>query len=227
MRNRVSNILFGIAFVVAGLGFAGNAFGWWNFSLFFDGWWTLFIIIPCLIVIIRNGFSPVPVIGVAIGAMLLLSEQHILDGRIMRGLLIPIILVIIGLAIIFRGSRGSAAYKAREMHAAHRGQLPEYAAIFSAQNIQINEFFSGAEVTAVFGGVDLDLRGAIIREDIVINATAVFGGVDLYLPANVKVKTSSLPIFGGLGNKVRASEDVNAPTVYLNATCIFGGVDAK
>ena len=179
MRNRVSNILFGIAFVVAGLGFAGNAFGWWNFSLFFDGWWTLFIIIPCLIVIIRNGFSPVPVIGVAIGAMLLLSEQHILDGRIMRGLLIPIILVIIGLAIIFRGSRGSAAYKAREMHAAHRGQLPEYAAIFSAQNIQINEFFSGAEVTAVFGGVDLDLRGAIIREDIVINATAVFGGVDL------------------------------------------------
>ena len=203
MRNRVSNILFGIAFVVAGLGFAGNAFGWWNFSLFFDGWWTLFIIIPCLIVIIRNGFSPVPVIGVAIGAMLLLSEQHILDGRIMRGLLIPIILVIIGLAIIFRGSRGSAAYKAREMHAAHRGQLPEYAAIFSAQNIQINEFFSGAEVTAVFGGVDL------------------------YLPANVKVKTSSLPIFGGLGNKVRASEDVNAPTVYLNATCIFGGVDAK
>ena len=168
-----------------------------------------------------------PVIGVAIGAMLLLSEQHILDGRIMRGLLIPIILVIIGLAIIFRGSRGSAAYKAREMHAAHRGQLPEYAAIFSAQNIQINEFFSGAEVTAVFGGVDLDLRGAIIREDIVINATAVFGGVDLYLPANVKVKTSSLPIFGGLGNKVRASEDVNAPTVYLNATCIFGGVDAK
>lgn len=227
MRNKVSNILFGIAFVIAGIGFAGNAFGMWNFSLFFDGWWTLFIIIPCVIVIIKNGFSPVPVIGVAVGVMLLLSEQKIIDGRMMRGLIFPVILVIIGLAIIFRTSASSAAHQAKQINQMRKGQLPEYAAIFGSQNVRISESFYGANATAIFGGVELDLRDAVIREDIVINATAVFGGADIFLPANVKVKTSCLPIFGGVGNKARSSEDAGAPTVYINATCIFGGVDAK
>ena len=46
MRQRVGNILFGLAFLVAGLGFGGQALGLWNFNLFFSGWWTLFLIVP-------------------------------------------------------------------------------------------------------------------------------------------------------------------------------------
>ncbi len=69
MRNKISNVLFGLAFVIAGIGFAGNAFDLWDFSLFFDGWWTLFIIVPCLVALFRNGFSPVPIIGVIVGVL--------------------------------------------------------------------------------------------------------------------------------------------------------------
>ena len=47
-QNMVSK-LAGIALVVVGMIIAGNALGWWNVSLFFRGWWTLFIIIPSVI----------------------------------------------------------------------------------------------------------------------------------------------------------------------------------
>ena len=46
---KISKILWGIAFIFAGVIFALNAFGITDIEIFFDGWWTLFIIIPCLV----------------------------------------------------------------------------------------------------------------------------------------------------------------------------------
>ncbi len=54
---------------------------------------------------------------------------------------------------------------------------------------------------AVFGGVDLNLKDARIYHDVVINVTSVFGGGEILVPPNVKVKVSSLPIFGGVSNR--------------------------
>ena len=89
------------------------------------------------------------------------------------------------------------------------------------------EKFTGTSVTAVFGGVELDLRNAIIEEDVVINASAIFGGIDIYVPTNVKVKTKSMPIFGGVNNKANISPDEKKHTIYINGTAIFGGIEIK
>ncbi len=104
---------------------------------------------------------------------------------------------------------------------------PEYNAMFSAQHIKFpNEVFTGTCINAVFGSVVLDLREAIIVEDVVINASAIFAGADIYVPSNVNVKTSSIPIFGGVSNKAGGGM-IAGPTLYINATCMFGGVDIK
>ena len=79
----------------------------------------------------------------------------------------------------------------------------------------------------VFGEIELNLENAMINQDIIINSTVIFGGVDIIVPNNVKVKISSVPIFGGAANKVRPCANDNAPTIYINATCIFGGLDSK
>lgn len=85
----------------------------------------------------------------------------------------------------------------------------------------------GTDLTAVFGGVDCDLRKAIISSDKVINATAVFGGIDIFVPDNVKVKVKSTSIFGGVTDKNSHSLKEDAHTIYINASCIFGGVEIK
>ncbi len=226
MRIKVSNILWGLFFIIIGMGFAGNAFDLWNFELFFEGWWTLFIIIPCSISLIQNGFRLWTLIGLIIGIMLFLSSRDMIDGDVLGKLIAPLIFVLIGLSMIFKnlfhGDRNL------RIDVQYQGGSSEYSAIFSGNKFQVaGEKFLGTTVNAIFGGFELDLRNAIIDEDIVINATAIFGGIDIMVPSNVNVKVSNVPIFGGVDNKIINSPDPNIPTILLNSTCMFGGIDIK
>ena len=223
MRQRVGNILFGLAFLVAGLGFGGQALGLRNFNLFFSGWWTLFLIVPCFISLIRDGLGFWNLGGLVIGVLLLLSAQGLVNGRVIGRLIFPLILVLIGLQIIF----GGMFRRQSTGHVRQDGQV-EYSAVFSGNRASLyHEEFTGANVTAVFGGVTLDLRGATMTEDRVINSSAIFGGVDIFAPEGVKVKVSSVPVFGGTSNKTLPPSDPNAPTLFVNSVCIFGGADIK
>lgn len=228
MRNKMSNYLWGIAFIAVGIGFAGNALGQWDFRLFFKGWWTLFIIVPCIISLFQDGPRTPSVIGLCIGGLLLLSKQGFIDGEILGDLIVPIILVIIGLGFIFKtGIRREKVSDDMKTHY-HTDGVPDLTAVFGGRDANYNgEVFTGANMNAIFGGVEMDLRGAIIRENIVIHATAIFGGIEIYMPSNVKVKVSSVPIFGGVSNKALTPSDPDAPVVYINATCMFGGIEIK
>lgn len=103
-----------------------------------------------------------------------------------------------------------------------------YCATFSGQNVNFDgEKFTGADLTAVFGGVKCDLRNAIIDSDVVINASSTFGGIEIYVPSNVKIKIKSMPIFGGVENKANTKADENSHTIYINGKAVFGGVQIK
>ena len=43
------SIIWGIAIIALGVILGGNALGWFSIDIFFDGWWTLFIIVPSAI----------------------------------------------------------------------------------------------------------------------------------------------------------------------------------
>ena len=55
MMKKTGKIIWGVAFIVAGIVFALSAFGITHIELFFDGWWTLFIIVPCLVGLFTEG----------------------------------------------------------------------------------------------------------------------------------------------------------------------------
>ena len=223
MRYRLSSGLWGLFLVAIGFIVAGNALGIFDISLFFKGWWTLFIIIPCGISMISNGFGNFSTIGFVVGILLLLNSQGIIIDGTIRKLLIPIILVLIGLNIIIRNMFMSIDKVKTEIPAECN-----YAATFGSKYVQFsNQKFYGAEINSIFGGVRVDLRDAIIDEDVVIQATAVFGGIDIYVPQNVKVKVNSTSFFGGISRKQRRGADFSGPTIYLNGTCMFGGVEIK
>lgn len=234
MKNRIGNALWGILFIVAGVGFAGDAFGIWNFDLFFDGWWTMFIILPCLISLITNGIHLAPSIGLLVGATLLLSAQDILPDGVVWKMIFPAVLVLVGIRIIFHDAFHKQFHKQYCPPAYTSPTTPgssaenDYIAIFWGRDDRVTGLFEGASVTAIFGGVDLDLRDAVIDHDITIDATAIFGGVDIKLPPNVRVKISSTPIFGGVENRVyEPPVGQIAPVVHINALCTFGGIGLK
>jgi predicted membrane protein len=238
MRNKLSNVLWGLFFILIGVGIAGNVMNIWDFHLFFDGWWTLLIIVPCFISMLQTGFSTGSTIGFIIGVLLLMNYQIDFNFNIWQ-LIIPVILVFIGIRIMFQGafrkkinydySSGSSGSYTGNVGGTNYSNTSkgEYSAVFSSNHIHLTEPFYGTGLTAAFGAIVLDLRNAQITGDVEINASAIFGGIDLYLPSNVKVKISNVPIFGGVSNKHMQATDSSAPTVYLNSTCMFGGIDIK
>ena len=225
---KISKILWGVAFIVAGVIFALYAFGVTDIELFFDGWWTLFIIIPCLIGLFSDREKIGNIIGLAVGVFLLLCCQNVLDFDMLWKIAAPAIIVIIGVKLIFGAVFGDKATKMLESSKQSGENIKSGCATFSGQTLNFDgERFSGAELTAVFGGVKCDLRNAIIEKDFAINATVIFGVIDIFVPDYVNVKINSNSIFGGVSEKNHRPQNPNAVTVYINATCMFGGVEIK
>ena len=134
----------------------------------------------------------------------------------------------IGISLIFKDTiNKKIGDKIRELNK-NKGNLEELCATFGEQKSNFTgQEFNGANVDAVFGGVDLDLSKAIIKQDQIINATAIFGGVEIKVPEAVNIKVKSTPIFGGVSNKAQVTYNENLPTLYINGTAIFGGVEIK
>ena len=99
MRHSLGNALWGIFFIALGVGFGGQVMGYWHFSLFFNGWWTLVIIVPSIISIVQNGFRTGNCIVLAIGVLLLLGEQDFISGHLIGELIFPLILWLLASAL--------------------------------------------------------------------------------------------------------------------------------
>lgn len=222
-----TGILWGVVLCAVGALFALNALNITNIDVFFDGWWTLFIIIPCAVGLFTEHEKLGNLIGLAIGVFLLLCCQDVLSFGMLWKLAVPIVLILIGLKMIFGGVFGDKTAKAIKQLQQQNTAPKSGTAVFGGQDMSFaGERFDGAQLNAVFGGVKCDLRGAVIEQDCVIDASAIFGGVDIFVPDTVNVKVHSTSLFGGVSNPRRAFRD-GAVTVYVNATCMFGGVDIK
>ncbi|MDE5977286.1 MAG: hypothetical protein K2G70_02310 [Turicibacter sp.] len=97
MKISRTDLFWGVFLLIVGIGFLGEALNLWDFNLFFGGWWTLFIIVPCLVNMYESGLKRSNVIGVTVGILLLLSALQVLA----EALVVPIFLVVIGLVLIF------------------------------------------------------------------------------------------------------------------------------
>lgn len=221
-KSKTTNIIVGLIFISLGVIFFGNNLNIWDIDLFFDGWWTLFIVIPSLISLVRHGINSSSFTGIIIGVLLLLGCQDILSWSMIGKLILPVIFVIIGLTLIIQ----SKDYHVKKVKQKKDIKVADYTAIFSGIEEKVGKNFEGSRCLCVFGGIDLDLRDAKIKEDVVIDCTSIFGGIDLLIPKNVNVKINGIPLFGGVENRVFI-DDQKCPTIYLNYVCIFGGIEIK
>lgn len=206
------NLFWGILLIVVGILFLGRNMDWWDFSIFFDGWWTLFLIVPSIISLIRREGIATSFLVLVLGILMLLACQEVIEWNTIWKVFVPVIIIVVGLSILL-GNK-----KVRKS----KSNAKEYFALFSSVEERIGKIESDFKVTSIFGGVELDLRDVKLDRDLVIDCFTLFGGIDIRLPENVKVEVNGLPIFGGVENKYH-NNDAKV-TVYINHTTIFGGV---
>ncbi len=221
-----SYVIWGIVLLAAGVIIALNGLGVADVELFFDGWWTLFIIVPCTIGLFTEREKTGNLIGIVVGVLLLLSCQEVISFSILWKLLIPAIIIIVGLKFLYTGLFGNKAGKLMNKLKASGTKPRTGCAVFSGCDMHYDgEVFEGAALCAVFGGVECDLRRAVIDKDCALQITAIFGGVDVLVPDHVHVKVNSTCLFGGVSNK--AATNPEGPTLYINGVCLFGGAEVK
>jgi len=222
---KISKVLWGILFIFLGVVLALKCFGMLTFNIFFTGWWTLFIIVPCFIGLFSESEKIGNLIGLMIGIALLLASRDIISFQLIAKLIVPVILVGIGLSILFNETiKNSITKKVKEKHSSETETI---VATFAEQKIaKEKEPFESASLDAVFGSVQLDLTEAILKEESVIKASAIFGGVTIFIPKDVNIKVKSTPILGGVNHKIKNNQ-ANTKTIYIEAFCLFGGIEIK
>lgn len=229
------SIIWGIILVAVGVIYALNALEITNINIFFKGWWTLFIIIPCTVNFItsRNRDDVFGnLFGIAIGVFLLLCARGIFDYSMIWKLLLPAVVVIIGFRMLIKGIFGRRNREDddeeddEEDDDDNKADFDTANAIFSSHRINYDGMvFHSAELNVIFGGAQLDLRNAIIEGDCKVRANCIFGGITILVPENVNVKINDSSVFGGSSNKTTYHE--GAHTIYVKGNSIFGGVSVK
>ena len=131
----------------------------------------------------------------------------------------PAILIFVGGSILF--DKGFSK-KSDEKSVANSN----ISAVFYAEDSKINGDYNGGQVTAAFGGVELDLRGANIKDGSEIEVFALCGGIEISLPSDVIVENRVRGIFGGSEDKTRPDSSAKKKLV-VKGDCVFGGLEIR
>jgi hypothetical protein len=206
-----------------------------NLNIFFihDIWryWPGILIAVGLVKMVDSPLSSGRVTGgilVGVGALFLADNLGFLN--LTWGNFWPLVLIGAGLVMLWSRLAPPPAGAASIPAGAHEGVLNEYAIFGGVERKVTTDDFRGGQVSAMFGGVEIDLRRAGMRGDsAVIDVNSMFGGVGFKIPQNWIVIGQIVAIFGGFGNKaVQPSADMpGVKRLYIKGSAMFGGVEVK
>jgi predicted membrane protein len=215
MRN-LHKFVWGLAFIAVGVIFALNALEITNIDVFFDGWWTLFIIIPSFVGIFKSGDRSGSLFMLALGVTLLLAAQNVIAYGMIWKLFLPIALIFIGIKIIF----GNLSFRKKKSK-----NEKTTSAIFSDEKSKWDgEVLEDSEFNCVFGDLKIALEKAVIEKDVTLKINAVFGDVRVKLPSDVNVRVNSSVLFGDVVNKRPAEMIAFTSTVTLEISGVFSDI---
>ncbi len=219
-------VIFGGILIALGTVFlAGTIFGMDAGDLL-RTWWPVILIVLGLKGFFGRGHGTFwPIFVVLIGVLLLVRNLGVIDHGIW-GYIWPIGLVLLGLHIL-SGPWRSCKQGEGPIEGAETADTFSATVVFSHQVRRVrSEAFRKGEGTAVFGNLELDLRGAGIAPDARLEVNAVLGAVKVLVPEGVHVALGGNSVLGGVSDK-RAGRTVpeGAPTLHLEANAVLGNVE--
>lgn len=226
-RNLSSQIFVGLILILVGLAILAANLGWADLSGIFQ-WIPSFFILLGVWQLIANKFRFItgPIILITGGAAFQLAAFDFIEFESIWQFW-PLILIIIGGSMLLE--RFGVQMPGPFTHGADEDEV-SILSIFNGPEHQLNSAsFRGGETTAIFGGIDLDLRNAAVTTPPArINAFALFGGVDIIVPQTWTVRTDVLGIFGGSDDdRVEKPADHDNPDLVVTGFAMFGGVTIK
>ncbi len=177
--------------------------------------WPLVVVLvglTSLLLVPRAWFGPVVI--TAAGVVLLLDRLDVLDVSLWDYLW-PIAVILIGLGITFGAARGQ-----------QEDRITALAFWWGTERRSRSPHFRSASLTAIMGGVELDLREADIQGTARVDVFTFWGGVDIKVPRTWEVRTTGLPLLGGWENKTQAPAG-GGPVLEVRLVTIMAGAEVR
>jgi predicted membrane protein len=215
-------VLIGLALLLDHMGYI-SVYSLWRF------WPLLVVLAGVLNFVSRN--RPWGVFLMAAGVLLQLNQLGITHFG-WRDFW-PMMLIALGILVLWGSFGWSKSPPVPTSKAGDpRTTLNEAVVFGGLERRMISHDFQGGDITAIFGGIDLDLTEAhIVGNEAVLAITAIFGGVELRIPVGWQIAFRGAPIFGGIEDKTRTArvDDPASPlkTLVITGAVIFGGLEIK
>lgn len=221
-----SLLVVGVAIVVIGIGLTlDNLIPGYGLARILFKLWPLVLVVLGFLKLRQDRGNVAGWILVIVGALFtaaLLGHGQLID------LIFPLILVSVGIVVVLKALR-----KGRQVppELARHESFIQGTAIFSGFKRRVGVLdFKGGELTAIFGGFELDLRQAAMEgEQVRIDVFVLFGGGEIMLPPGWEVMNRITAIAGGVDDKTYppAAGETPRNRLLLTGTALFGGVELK
>ena len=217
MRRDITTIVVGLLFLAAGILIGGSMLGYFDFTINFDGWWTLFLIVPALLTMIQGGVNAGNIILLGIGGIFLLDAQDVLPANFTWKLIFPVVLLAVGFQLLFGGQCRSRKTDAHHDQRRDGQNGPDGASFSGGTN---DGAYSEKQGKTGGGGMYTERS----RSGNSYKTASVFlGGQDVLYGNEDFSGGSYTAIFGGLTVNMR--NVILSGDVVINVTAIFGGID--
>lgn len=188
-----------------------------TWGLFWGVFWGGLFLAAGITALFNRGALVWGLVLCAVGVSIMLGAFGVVDINFWK-IFWPLVLVVVGLGVLFKVSPAKSKESADKSN--------EKVAIFYGEDARPKGDYDGGSLSVVFGGVNLDLRQAKVKDGAVIEIFTFCGGIEINMPSDVIVQNEVRGIFGD-------SEDKTVPdakakkTVILRGECILGGLEIK
>ena len=135
----------------------------------------------------------------------------------------PALLILVGFGIIY------GSFRRREGPEGSASDLRIFAAFAGHEVQNSSSNFRGGQLTALFGGFEVDLKGARVAEPpAVIDVTCAFGGGDIRIPEEWNIENRTVAIFGATEDSRPGQKEQSATVdLVISGVVLFGGIEFK
>ncbi len=228
-RSVPGQIILGVIAIGFGTLFLLDNLDVWNFRRFVSFWPMVLIVFGAVKIYDSRSTSGYMIGGALILAGVMMTMHRLGYVYFNWRSLWPVLLMLGGAAMLFKAmrTRNEATTPTIDLSKEDDSVIEVSALMGGFQRRIVSQDFRGGEVTAIMGGVELDLRQASFSNgDAVINVFALCGGISIKVPPDWTVILQGTPILGGFDERTSAPHD-SAKRLVIKGYAIMGGLEVR
>lgn len=226
MNNNLSAKIGGLLLIAIGIGYLGDQFNVWHFSIFFRGWWALLLAVWGIFMMVENRPNVFNIVVTVLGIFWFMSANHFIHFQLTFKAIFAALLIWLGCKTLFSNLSTSKQEHREYEERRNEGTRTttnndnhlDIRSTFSTKRYVNNSKLYSCRLENTFGSLFVDLSEADLSEIYEIRIENTFGSMELLLPENVKIITREENLFASC--YVDQSDGIKE--VYIREDCSFG-----